>query len=410
MTLAEILNALSAPLSLGIALFAAHVLLLRRDNRCIYVPLALFFIAQGVLELHRLLFLGALMWKLSTDLSDLAPALHGPMRLLTALTFPALLALAPLFWLYVDALTRETRAPWRHWPLHFAPALFAGVVALPYLLLPMDVLDDAPISPEAAFAGLALAVSYALLALTLFLHLQIAGYVVATLYRLFTYHSRLKDLFASTDTIELRWINALALSMGLYWLVTTLGLAATLLGKQVPNADTAGTLSGVAALWCTALWGIRQKPGFSHEVSPVQQTGPDKDRLKMGKYTRSALTDEHARRIAEKISLAMQRDQLYRDPNLSLWDLAKHISTSSNYVSQTLNETIGETFFDYVNRWRIKDAVREIEQTDQTIMTIAYDVGFNSRSSFYKAFKREVGGMPTALPRPKNRVTKASPV
>jgi len=403
MTLAEILNALSAPLSLGIALFAAHVLLLRRDNRRIYVPLALFFLAQAVLELHRLLFLGALMWKLSPDLTGLEPALGGPMRVLMALTLPAIVALAPLFWLYVDALTRETHTPWRHLRLHFAPALFAGAVALPYLLLPMDVLDDGPIAPEVDFAGLATVVGYALLALTVFFHLQIAGYVVAVLRRLYTYRRRLKDLFASTDTRELRWINALALIMGLYWLVTTLGLAATLLGKQVPNTDASGTLTGVAVLWCTALWGIRQKPGFSRDVSPIRQTAPDKDRLKTGKYARSALTNEHARRIAKKIDTAMQRDQLYRDPNLSLWDLAKHISTSSNYVSQTLNETIGETFFDYVNIWRIKDAVREIEQTDQTILTIAYDVGFNSRSSFYKAFKREVGGMPTALTRPKNR-------
>ncbi len=402
MTLAEILSSLFTPFSLGVSLFAAHVLLLRRDNRRIYVPLALFFLAQAILELHRLLFLGALLWKLSPDLSGLVPALHGPMRLLVGLALPAIVSLAPLFWLYVDALTREERAPWHQWPLHFAPAFFAALVAVPYVLLPVDVLD-APIAADAGHAGLATAVYHALLLLDIFRHLQIAAYIMAILRRLYTYHRRLKDLFASTETRELRWINAMALIMVFYWVVTTLGFIATLMGMQIPNADAAGTLAAVAVLWCTALWGVRQKPGFSRDISPVQQTEPDKDRQKPDKYGRSALTDDHARRIAAKIELAMQRDQLHRDPNLSLWDLAKHISTSSNYVSQTLNETIGETFFDYVNRWRIRDAVREIEQTDQTILTIAYDVGFNSRSSFYKAFKREIGGMPTALTRPKDR-------
>ncbi|XHE53897.1 AraC family transcriptional regulator (plasmid) [Phaeobacter sp. BS34] len=93
----------------------------------------------------------------------------------------------------------------------------------------------------------------------------------------------------------------------------------------------------------------------------------------------------------------MTKDMLYRDPNLSLWDLAKHISVTSNYVSQTLNMTLQSNFFDYVNKWRIQDAVKQLHDTDETILVIAHDVGFNSRSSFYNAFKREMNTTPSAL-------------
>ena len=93
----------------------------------------------------------------------------------------------------------------------------------------------------------------------------------------------------------------------------------------------------------------------------------------------------------------MSKDLLYRDPNLSLWDLAKHIGVTSHYVSQSLNTHLGQSFFELVNGWRIKDAITQLTTTDATILVITYDVGFNSRSAFYKAFKRETGKTPTDL-------------
>ncbi|WOI35276.1 helix-turn-helix transcriptional regulator [Tritonibacter scottomollicae] len=93
----------------------------------------------------------------------------------------------------------------------------------------------------------------------------------------------------------------------------------------------------------------------------------------------------------------MENDHLYRNPNLSLWDLSKHIGVTSNHLSQTLNETIGSTFFDYVNRWRVEEAANRVRDSSDTILAIAYDVGFNSKSSFYSAFKKHLGVTPSVL-------------
>ena len=114
------------------------------------------------------------------------------------------------------------------------------------------------------------------------------------------------------------------------------------------------------------------------------------------KYEKSALTSDDTSRIAKKIEAAMETDKLYLDANLSLRVLAKHVFVPPNYVSQTLNGHIGETFFDYINRWRIDYAKPLLATTDETVLNITYDAGFNSRSSFYKAFKRETGQAPTA--------------
>jgi len=55
-----------------------------------------------------------------------------------------------------------------------------------------------------------------------------------------------------------------------------------------------------------------------------------------------------------------------------------------------------QTFFDYVNRWRVQDAMRLLEQSSENVLTISNEVGFNSRSSFYTAFKKVTGNTPTA--------------
>jgi AraC-like DNA-binding protein len=92
----------------------------------------------------------------------------------------------------------------------------------------------------------------------------------------------------------------------------------------------------------------------------------------------------------------MEQEKLYRDPGLSLWDLAQHVGVNSNHVSQTLNATLEKNFFDYVNGWRIKEAAALLQSTSKSILDVTYEVGFNSRSSFYTAFKRELGTTPKA--------------
>jgi len=92
----------------------------------------------------------------------------------------------------------------------------------------------------------------------------------------------------------------------------------------------------------------------------------------------------------------MSNDKLFQRDELSLRLLAKHINELPSYVTQTLNTEIGESFFDYVNRWRIEEASRRLASSDDTVLDIATGVGFNSRSSFYNAFKKITGMTPSA--------------
>ena len=113
------------------------------------------------------------------------------------------------------------------------------------------------------------------------------------------------------------------------------------------------------------------------------------------KYQRSALSTEQATRIADKINRVMKNDKLYLDSGLSLQKLANYVTISPNYISQTLNEKLSVNFFDFVNQWRIEAAKPKIIANNNTVLDIALEVGFNARSSFYKAFKQETGQTPS---------------
>nr|WP_225740861.1 MULTISPECIES: AraC family transcriptional regulator [Pseudoalteromonas] len=93
----------------------------------------------------------------------------------------------------------------------------------------------------------------------------------------------------------------------------------------------------------------------------------------------------------------MQDQALFLDPNLTLQKLAQATGVSPNYLSQTLNETLGVSFFDFVNQWRIEASKSHLLSSKSSVLNIALEVGFNARSSFYKAFKKETGMTPKAF-------------
>ena len=109
------------------------------------------------------------------------------------------------------------------------------------------------------------------------------------------------------------------------------------------------------------------------------------------KYQKSGLTREDMETIRNKVSEVMKTEQLYLQPGLTLPQLAKAVSTPTHYVSQTLNEALQLSFFDFINRLRIDYAKQKLEQINnqQSILTIAMSAGFNSKSAFYTAFKKQ---------------------
>lgn len=99
--------------------------------------------------------------------------------------------------------------------------------------------------------------------------------------------------------------------------------------------------------------------------------------------------------ISEKLESIMNEKSLYKNPNLNLQDLSREINISSHQLSQFLNNNLGKNFTSFVNEFRINEACSIITSNDKlTLESVGYDVGFNSKSTFFAAFKKHTGTTP----------------
>lgn len=96
-----------------------------------------------------------------------------------------------------------------------------------------------------------------------------------------------------------------------------------------------------------------------------------------------------------KLEKVMTEKAVYKNPDLKLHDLSREIQVSGHLLSALLNDRLGKNFTTYINEWRIAEACRMIA-TEQhlTLEAIGYEVGFNSKSTFFAAFKKVKGSTP----------------
>ncbi len=117
--------------------------------------------------------------------------------------------------------------------------------------------------------------------------------------------------------------------------------------------------------------------------------------VKERRYKKYLLAGHNVELITDHLTELMKNERLYADETLTLKDLAARLSISPHQLSQLLNDTLSTSFSNYVNRYRINDAERIlVEEPDRPIVTIAFEVGFNTKSSFYDAFSRFNGISP----------------
>lgn len=113
------------------------------------------------------------------------------------------------------------------------------------------------------------------------------------------------------------------------------------------------------------------------------------------KYEKSGLTKEQALKIRAMIAKAFDEDKIYRNNDMGLDDLAEHIKYNRYKVSQVINTYFSKNFYSFLSEYRVKEAKRLLASNPSlSVKAIMYEVGFNSKNSFYTAFKKSTGISP----------------
>ncbi|MBN9298839.1 MAG: AraC family transcriptional regulator [Filimonas sp.] len=101
------------------------------------------------------------------------------------------------------------------------------------------------------------------------------------------------------------------------------------------------------------------------------------------------IADSDAASWVQKLETVLEAKSLYKNPDLKVSDLATAIGITSHQLSQLLNENLGKSFSTFINEYRVTEACKLIAMDDRlTLEAIGYEVGFNSKSTFYTAFRK----------------------
>lgn len=93
----------------------------------------------------------------------------------------------------------------------------------------------------------------------------------------------------------------------------------------------------------------------------------------------------------------MRSEKPYLDPELKLVGLSDRLNIPSNHLSQVINEQLNLSFFDFINKYRVDEAkdILKDRSSNDTLLKIAFDVGFNNKVSFNNYFKKLTGITPS---------------
>jgi len=111
------------------------------------------------------------------------------------------------------------------------------------------------------------------------------------------------------------------------------------------------------------------------------------------------LPEEEAKILIASLNHIMDIEKPYLNENLSLKELSKLVNTKERDLSKLLNRNLNTNFYNYINEYRITTFQQKIKtgMENYTIMGLAYDSGFKSKSSFYRAYKKITGSSPSAF-------------
>jgi AraC-like DNA-binding protein len=331
--------------------------------------------------------------------------------------YPLLFLYGPLVYLYaITASDRDRRLEMRD-AAHFLP--FALVVLFS---VPNYALSGAE---KIAFLGRIQQGEMTLLMRVAEPSKFVSGvaYAAATIAFLRRHREQVKASYSTLERVNLRWLLWLGGGAAAIWVVALVfNLLATAGFAEVARADDIVSLAIAVMVYGIGYLGLRQPEIFRYETSeyavpvtaepvtaepvnamPVAPSVADvrpetPSEPASPRYERSGLSDRQAERLKGVLTDVMEKERPWRNPDLTLAHLAERLGTTPHKLSEVLNSHFGQTFYDFVNGYRVREVQRRIAVGDaerMKILSLALDAGFASKSTFNVVFKKHTNQTPS---------------
>jgi AraC-like DNA-binding protein len=299
----------------------------------------------------------------------------------------------PLFYLYARLLTSEKRKlEWKN-VLHFLPAFLILVYASPvYFLTGPEKIDF--ISLMNTDRPLEFSIIDNLKPIHGFIYTILVIRVIAR------HNRRIRDAFSNIDLINLLWLRSLTIGVAIIWsIVVGSVLSADLFNLHFSGFDFAIYFCISILIYTIGYMGLKQPEVFQQaNVDVRQRSDRGMAEGEPSRYVKSGLSDSSADGILTRLRELMELKKPYLDGDLTLGKLAEMLSISPHNLSEAMNTRLNQSFYDYVNSYRVSQVKRRLQGGDAeqySFLAIAYDSGFTSKSSFNTIFKKQTGMTPS---------------
>lgn len=308
------------------------------------------------------------------------------------LDFPHLLGInyafpflyGPLFYLYIRALTAVDQKYDPRRLLHF----------IPYLIVVLFMLPDFLLNASEKIIFINNLIEKHPIGYIVFDHLKpIHGiiYTLLTIKVVKAHNFRIKDSFSNIDKINLVWLKNLVIGMVLIWSIVVVSvLIDDLMNTSFSAYDSIIYFTISILVYSIGYMGLSQPDIFRqcHENCIVKNA----DEAEPGqRYRKSGLSETMAEEISSRLLYLMQKEKPYLDSELTLRSLSEKLNVSQHNLSEVINTKLGQSFFDFINSHRVEEFKKKLENPESfnyNLLAIAFDSGFNSKTSFNVIFKK----------------------
>lgn len=304
----------------------------------------------------------------------------------------------PFLYLYIATLV-DQRNKRLHWFIHFIPATIAYLLLSGFFIRTFAYKINVYQHHGLGYEKLISIIRFPIIPSGII-------YVVLSLILLKKHSINISKQFSYTEKINLNWLVYLTIGMGAIWLSVIFG-----------NDISTFMLVDLFILFI-GYFGIKQVGIFTNRMVNSQLIGTDSIALsdseedendadpgcssvtigsEKTKYIKTSVGPEQMSKVHKELTLLMQTEELFKDPELNLDGLAGRLGVHSNTLSQVINSMEQRNFYDYINDFRVKEFQRIAvlpENGKFTLLSLAFEVGFNSKTSFNRNFKKATGLSP----------------
>ena len=205
-------------------------------------------------------------------------------------------------------------------------------------------------------------------------------WVIMCLFRTIPAYNRvLRENFSNTENLDLEWLWKLLIFFILFLAIWAYSALQTSISADILY----NVVSGV--LWCVICYNIyKQQPLVLAEEPLAAVDAPIEVEVSQPGF-------------AKELVRLFEEQKIWLNPHLTIGEVAQQLGSNRTYLSDYLNRTLGTTFYEYVNDYRVRAVAEQlaIPECSLTIEAIAENCGFNSMSTFRRVFMRRYGCTPT---------------